>query len=395
MKMRDRKSAVQLMDTTLRDGEQTPDVAFTNEEKLEIAQLLLCDVCVDRIEVSSALVSPGERRGAERIARWAREEGRLSQIEMLGFADGARSVEWVQGTGVTRINLLLKGSERHCQLQLGLSGAEHLAQAEQTLLAARRAELEIAGVYLEDWSRGAVESPRYVAALIEGLRALGVRRVYLPDTLGVLSPERVLGLVRRTLRAFPELEFEFHAHNDYGFATANCLAAARAGVHGLHTTVNGLGERAGNACLAEVAVALRDHGGRPTHVNEAALGAASARVALASGQALGQNAPLFGAHAFTHTAGIHADGDAKGGLYRSGLAPERFARRHEYALGKLSGRASLSHHLRELGVELSSDERQALLERVVALGDRKEPVRRVHLEHWLLEHRLAAAVRAG
>jgi D-citramalate synthase len=231
--------------------------------------------------------------------------------------------------------------------------------------------------------------------LIEGLQALGVRRVYLPDTLGVLSPDRVLGLVRGTLRAFPELEFEFHAHNDYGFATANCLAAARAGVHGLHTTVNGLGERAGNACLAEVAVALRDHSGRPTKVDEVALGAASERVALASGQALGHNAPLFGTHAFTHTAGIHADGDAKGGLYRSGLAPERFARQHDYALGKLSGRASLGHHLRELGVSLSPDERQALLERVVALGDQKERVRRADLEHWLLQDCLAAAVRAG
>jgi len=359
---------VQLMDTTLRDGEQTPDVAFSSDEKLLISEHLLEQVGVDRVEICSARVSPAEQRTAARIARWADERGRTQQIEALAFVDGARSVEWLRSAGILRMNLLVKGSERHCRLQLGMTPEQHRSRIRDTLAAAEHAGVALSGVYLEDWSRGSRESPDYVAALVDELQALGVRRIYLADTLGVLGPAEVLREVRRVRRRFPDLGFEFHAHNDYGLATANCLAAVRAGAVGLHTTVNGLGERAGNACLAQVAVALRDHAGSSTGVNEARLGELSQLVARASGLAVAHNAPLLGPSVFTQTAGIHADGDAKAALYCSVLAPERFARRREYALGKLSGKASLSHHLRELGVELdpalSLEARSELLERL-------------------------------
>lgn len=386
-----RSLRVQLMDTTLRDGEQTPDVAFSSDEKLLIAQYLLEQAGVDRIEICSARVSPGEQAAAARIARWASDCGRLGQIEALGFADGSRSIEWLCRAGVTRMNLLAKGSEQHCALQLGLKPAEHLGRIAQTLEAATQAGMELSGVYLEDWSRGCQNSPAYVAAMLQALHAFGVRRVYLADTLGVLGPAEVLRQVRRVRRSFPELELEFHAHNDYGLATANCLSALRAGVSGLHVTVNGLGERAGNACLAQVVVAVRDHAGASTGVNEARLFALSQLVARASGQAVGHNTPLLGSNVFTQTAGVHADGDAKAALYCSDLKPERFARRREYALGKLSGRASLGHHLRELGIELdprlSAAERRELLDqllvKVVEQGDRKQRVRPSDLEAWL------------
>jgi (R)-citramalate synthase len=390
-----RSPRVQLMDTTLRDGEQTPDVAFSSDEKLLIAERLLEQVGVDRVEICSALVSPGEQASAARIAGWARDRGRLAQIEALGFADGSRSVEWLRSAGLTRMNLLVKGSAQHCELQLGMTQPQHLGRIAQTLEAAARAGVELSGVYLEDWSRGCQESPAYVAALLERLQALGVQRVYLADTLGVLGPPEVLRQVRRVRRSFPELALEFHAHNDYGLATANCLAAVRAGACGLHVTVNGLGERAGNACLAQVAVALRDHAGASTGVNEARLFELSQLVAGASGHAVAHNAPLLGSSAFTQTSGVHADGDAKAALYCSELNPERFARRREYALGKLSGRASLGHHLRELGIELdpalSPAERddlfeklvEKLLQRVVEQGDRKQRVRPSDLQAWL------------
>ena len=387
-----RPRRIQLMDTTLRDGEQTPDVAFCSEEKLLIVEQLLEQVGVDRVEVCSARVSPGEQAAAARIARWAAERGRTRQIEALGFVDGDRSATWLSSAGITRMNLLVKGSERHCRLQLGMSPEQHLGRIAETLEAAKRSGVELSGIYLEDWSRGCRESPAYVSSLIEGLQALGARSFYLADTLGVLGPTDVLREVRRACRAFPSLVFEFHAHNDYGLATANCLAAVRAGARGLHTTVNGLGERAGNADLAQVAVVLRDHAGAFTGVDEAALLALSRQVARASGLGVGHNAPLVGESVFTQTAGVHADGDAKAALYCSALAPERFGRRREYALGKLAGRASLVHHLRELGIDLHQPERtlqeqsellEQLRQYVVELGDRKQSVRPADLQRWL------------
>jgi D-citramalate synthase len=370
---------VSLMDTTLRDGEQTPDLAFDADEKLQIARALLCDVNVDRIEIGSARVSVGERLAARRIAAWARAEGLSDRIEMLGFCDGQRSIDWIADTGVERVNLLVKGSERHCRLQLGMSLHQHIASIGTTLEAAARAGLALSGVYLEDWSRGVVESTGYVDELATALEALGVRRVYLADTLGVLEPAGVARHVRRMCRRFPGLAFEFHAHDDYGLATANALAAVRAGASGLHATVNGLGERGGNASLAELVVALRDHARRPTAAQERGLPALSALVARASGYPVPHNAPVVGRHVFTQTAGVHADGDAKGNLYASRLAPERFGRERQYALGKLAGRASLAHHLQALGVVLDPAEFDALLAAVVARGDKKQRIRREDL----------------
>lgn len=368
-----------LMDTTLRDGEQTPDVAFDADDKLSLARALLCEVKVDRVEIGSARVSPGEQRAARQIAEFARSKGILDRVEMLGFCDGGRSVEWIGATGVRRMNLLVKGSERHCRLQLGLGLGQHVAAIDLTLAAAAREGLNIGGVYLEDWSRGIVESPAYVERLVLDLAARGVRNIYLADTLGVLEPCTVTRYVRRMCRRFPGLSFEFHGHDDYGLATANALSAVRAGASGLHVTVNGLGERAGNADLCQIVTTLRDHAGRRTSVDESRLPLLSELVARASGHAVAQNAPIVGRNVFTQTAGIHADGDAKADLYRSRLAPERFGRRRSYALGKLSGRASLLVHLRELGVELPPAGLDALLAAVISRGDQKRRVGREDL----------------
>jgi D-citramalate synthase len=368
------RPTVQLMDTTLRDGEQTPDVAFDADEKLSIARALLCDLRVDRIEIGSARVSAGELGAARRIAEFARGAGLLDRIEMLGFCDGGRSVDWIRSAGVRRMNLLAKGSERHCRLQLGLDRAGHVASIGRTLEAAARAGVCVSGVYLEDWSRGVSESPAYVTGLVSSLQELGVGRVYLADTLGILEPLSVARHVRRMCRRFPRMHFEFHGHDDYGLATANALAAVRAGASGLHATVNGLGERAGNADLGQLVVALRDHAGRGGSIDESRLPALSALVARTSGRPIPHNAPLVGRDVFTHTAGVHADGDAKAQLYASRLSPDRFGRHAQYALGKLSGRASLTQRLAALGILLDPTTLDALVAAVVTQGDQKRRV---------------------
>jgi D-citramalate synthase len=369
-----RPERVAIMDTTLRDGEQTPQLAFAPDEKLEIARVLLEQVGVDRIEIASAGVSAGEREAVRQVVAWARRANMLERVEVLGFCDGERSLRWLAELGGRCMTLLTKGSEAHCRQQLGKTPAEHVHDVSSTLHAAERHGVTITAAYLEDFSRGFPASPQYVLQLTKALLAGGVQRVYLPDTLGCLAPDEVERYVRAMCSAFPRACFEFHAHDDYGLATANTLAGVRAGARGVHTSVNGLGERAGNACLSEVVVALHDHARVRTAVDEHALVHVARLVAARSGVAVPANAPIVGRDAFTQTAGIHADGDRKAGLYAGRLDPQRFGRRRGYALGKLAGHASLAQNLDQLGIELAPEQRQRLLEHVVALGDRKQAV---------------------
>jgi len=364
---------VAIMDTTLRDGEQTPNVSYTPAEKQQLARMLLQDVEVDRIEIASTRVSAGEREAAKAVCAWARKEGAIQRVEMLGYCDGKKSVDWIAGAGGKVLNLLTKGSELHCRQQLRLEPEAHRAQVEETVRYARRKRMTV-NVYLEDWSNGVRASFDYVFAMVQLLRELRVARIYLPDTLGILSPgsaARYMGLMTET---WPEVDFEFHCHNDYGLATANCLAAAAAGARGLHTSVNAMGERAGNSNLTEVVAALHDHTDLRTSVNESRLATVSRMVETFSGKEVADNAPIVGRDVFTQTAGIHADGDAKGELYGSRLAPDRFGRARKYALGKLSGKASVDKNLEQLGIVLAGEERDLVLQRIIELGDRKHTV---------------------
>ncbi len=367
------RTRIEVMDTTLRDGEQTPQIAYTPEEKLQIAKLLLTDVGVDRIEIAGTRVSEGEREAARRICRWARRQGAISRIEMLGYCDGQKSVDWLHETGGRVMNVLVKGSEHHCLGQLRMSPEEHRKRVAETLEYARKRRVRTS-VYLEDWSSGVRNSPEYVFAMMRTLGEHRVDRVYLCDTLGIQSPGDARRSVDLMVASFPDVHFEYHCHNDYGLAVANCLAAVEAGARGVHTSVNGLGERAGNTRLAEVVPVLHDHGPWETGVDETRLVSASRLVEIFSGKDVPANAPIVGADVFTQTAGIHADGDAKGNLYESRLAPARFGRKRRYALGKLSGKASLDQNLAQMGIELSTEARDQVLARIVALGDKKHTV---------------------
>ena len=361
------------MDTTLRDGEQTNGVSFVPHEKLLIARMLLQQVNVDRVEVASARVSEGEKDAVKMICRWARQAGRLDSVEVLGFVDGTVSLDWINDTGCRHINLLCKGSERHCRLQLKKTPAEHASDICRSVDYARQLGIGV-NVYLEDWSNGMKDSPEYVFSLVDALKDKGICRFMLPDTLGILNPMLTSEYVGQMVRRYPGLHFDFHAHNDYDMATSNVMAAVAAGCSGVHTAVNGLGERAGNAPISSVQAVLHDHLGVETSVSEPMLGEVSKLVENLSGIAVPPNKPIIGESVFTQVAGVHADGDNKNNLYCNDLLPERFGRKREYALGKNSGKANILKNLEELGLELTPEQTRRVTDRIIELGDKKQLV---------------------
>ncbi|MGE5559218.1 MAG: alpha-isopropylmalate synthase regulatory domain-containing protein [Bacillota bacterium] len=364
---------VELMDTTLRDGEQTSGVAFTDMEKLSIAKMLLDEVGVDRIEIASARVSPGEFEASRKILSWAASKGCLDSVEILGFVDGGKSVDWIRDAGGKLMNLLCKGSLKHARIQLKKTPEEHISDIKGAVLFAAKSGIET-NVYLEDWSNGMKESPEYVYLLLSSLRDLKIKRFMLPDTLGILTPDDTYRYCREVISRFPDLKFDFHGHNDYDLSVANSLAAVKAGCSGVHATVNGLGERAGNTPLASLAAVLKDHLSCELSIRENMLVKISKLVETFAGLRISANKPIVGDHVFTQTCGVHADGDSKGNLYYNNLMPERFGRVRKYALGKSSGKASIKKNLEDLGIELDPGSMAKVTEMVVELGDKKKNI---------------------
>ena len=346
---------VEIMDSTLRDGEQTSGVSFLPHEKLIIARMLLRDLNVDRIEVASARVSEGEKEAVSMICRYAQQIDMLDRVEVLGFVDGGQSVDWVEACG--------------CKTTL----QEHVADIIEEVKYARRKGLTV-NLYLEDWSNGMKDSPSYVYDVMDQLCDIGIRRFMLPDTLGIMNPLQCIEYFRKMIKRYTDTHFDFHAHNDYDLAVSNSLAAVLSGAKGLHVTVNGLGERCGNAPLSSVQVILKDQFHAKTNIIENKLNDISRLVESYSGIAVAPNQPIIGDNVFTQVAGVHADGDKKNGLYQNELAPERFGRKREYALGKNSGRANIAKNLEELGLELTPEQTRRVTQRITELGDKKEIV---------------------
>lgn len=361
------------MDSTLRDGEQTSGVSFLPHEKLMMARMLIGDVNVDRIEVASARVSEGEKDAVRMVCRYAASVGKLNRVEVLGFVDGHKSIDWIDECGCRVMNLLAKGSLKHCTQQLKKTPEEHIDDIYRSLAYAAQKNI-VVNLYLEDWSSGMKDSPDYVFQMMDALVESGIKRFLLPDTLGILNPMQVTEFFGKMKERYPSAHFDFHAHNDYDLAVGNSLAAVKAGASGLHVTVNGLGERCGNAPLASVQAILKDQLHLETGIHEDRLGEISRLVEGYSGIAVAPNQPIVGENVFTQVAGVHADGDNKDNLYCNDLVPERFGRKREYALGKNSGKANIARNLEELGLELTPEQTRRVTQRITELGDRKEMV---------------------
>ncbi len=364
---------LEIMDTTLRDGEQTSGVSFNAHEKLSIAKILLEEVKVDRIEVASARVSEGELEAVEKIVQWARQNQMLDRIEILGFIDSNASLDWIHSAGGRVVNLLSKGSYKHVTSQLKKKPEEHLADLEASIEYATSRDI-VCNIYLEDWSNGMIHSRDYVFFLMDTLKDRNIKRLMLPDTLGILNHRQTYEFCSIMLERYPDLHIDFHAHNDYDLSTANVFEAVRAGVHGIHTTVNGMGERAGNVALSSVLGIINDHLKVKTNMDETRLTKISRLVESYSGIRVPENKPLIGENVYTQTCGVHADGDSKAELYFNDLVPERFGRQRKYALGKTSGKANIRKNLEELGLDLDSESMKKVTERIIELGDKKHTV---------------------
>jgi 2-isopropylmalate synthase len=368
---------VRIFDTTLRDGEQAPGAGLTAAEKLEVARQL-ARLRVDVIEAGFPAASPGDFEAVQRIARETRGVA-VAALARCRDGDPQRAVEAIRVAERPHLHVFIATSDIHLKHKLRMDREQALAEAVRWVRYGREtlgpdAEIEFSA---EDASRSDVD---YLLQVYGAVVEAGASTVNIPDTVGYAIPAEFGALVGRVVDLVgDDATVSVHCHNDLGLATANTLAAVQAGARQVEVTINGLGERAGNASLEEVVMALRT---RPTqfpelrsHVQTEQITAASRLVSYLTGFAVQPNKAIVGGNAFAHESGIHQDGVIKNPLTYEIMTPQSVGLSgSQLTIGKLSGRRGLQGKLHELGYDVEGDRLEAVYRAAISLADAKKEV---------------------
>lgn len=357
-------TTVRIWDETLRDGEQTPGVAFTPEEKLQIASLM-DEIGVPLMDVGIPVVSKEEARGVRLIA-----DAELD-LSVLAAARAVRAdVQACVDCGVDEIAVFIACSDLHMKHKLNMSREQVLEASVREVEYAKDHGLAVSFV-TEDTFRADLD---YVVELYNAAIDAGATRAVICDTVGVMTPKGITWFVEQIRPRLRAVQLSFHGHNDFGLAVANSLAAVEAGVEVPHTCVNGLGERAGNASFEELVMTLESLYGIDTGIDTSRLYELSLLVEKLSGVPIGVHKPLVGHNAFSHESGIHADGVLKHTLTYEPIQPETIGRRRQFIFGKHTGSAAVEDKLRSRRIEASPEQMQALVSLIKEFSESKSKV---------------------
>ena len=348
----------------MRDGEQTPGVSLTPKDKLEIARKL-DELGVDAIEAGFAAATEGEFEAVKLIAR----EGLKAEIFSFARAN-KKDIDAVVDSDADAVFLVVPSSEIHIRHKLGKKHEDILELAEDCIQYAKDHGLKVE-FGAEDATRS---EEQFLKELIRVSVNAGADTVTPCDTVGVLTPEKAYAFYSDLAKSFPGVAFGVHCHDDFGMAVANSIAALRAGAKEVHTTINGIGERAGNASLEEVAAALRFLYGVETRIELSKISKVSRLVELKTGLTIPKNKAIVGRNAFSHESGIHVHGVVSNPITYEPILPEEVGQSRRIVIGKHSGTHAIQKVLKEHGYTLDHIQVRQILERVKELGDRGEKV---------------------